>query len=143
MSGNANLKVWHEHMKTKSHEGLIAQIADDAVFHSPVVHTPQAGKQLVFAYLSAADQVFGDVFGKQHAEQTFDPEKGDHKIGHPDKQNCKETATDQVGIEITYQPGIITQCSVRSARNQKPGTNQSDRIHCDKYPDARIIGCSE
>ena len=61
MSGNANLKVWHEHMKTKSHEGLIAQIADDAVFHSPVVHTPQAGKQLVFAYLSAADQVFGDA----------------------------------------------------------------------------------
>ncbi len=61
MSGSANLTVWHEHMKTKTHEGLLAQIADDAVFHSPVVHTPQAGKQLVFAYLSAADQVFGDA----------------------------------------------------------------------------------
>jgi SnoaL-like domain len=61
MSGNANLAVWHDHMKTKTHEGLLAQIADDAVFHSPVVHTPQAGKQLVFAYLSAADKVFGDA----------------------------------------------------------------------------------
>ncbi|GAB5487583.1 MAG: nuclear transport factor 2 family protein [Parasphingorhabdus sp.] len=61
MSGNANLTVWHEHMKTKTHEGLLAQIADDAVFHSPVVHTPQAGKKLVFAYLSAADQVFDDA----------------------------------------------------------------------------------
>lgn len=61
MSGNANLAVWHDHMKTKTHAGLLAQIADDAVFHSPVVHTPQAGKQLVIAYLSAADQVFGDA----------------------------------------------------------------------------------
>ncbi|VAW00523.1 hypothetical protein MNBD_ALPHA04-2345 [hydrothermal vent metagenome] len=58
MSVNANLAVWHEHLKTKSHDDLLNQIADDAVFHSPVVHTPQVGKQLVFAYLSAADQVF-------------------------------------------------------------------------------------
>ncbi len=60
MSGNANLAIWHAHMKNPSHEGLMAQLAEDAVFHSPVVHSPQKGKQIVFAYLSAAEQVFGN-----------------------------------------------------------------------------------
>ncbi|MBF6602408.1 MAG: nuclear transport factor 2 family protein [Sphingorhabdus sp.] len=40
--------------------GLSAQIADDAVFHSPVVHTPQVGKPIVMAYLSAAETVLGN-----------------------------------------------------------------------------------
>ena len=33
-------------------------LADDAVFHSPVVHTPQAGRTLVARYLGAAFEVF-------------------------------------------------------------------------------------
>ena len=33
-------------------------LAADAVFHSPVVHTPQRGKTLTHAYLAAAFQVF-------------------------------------------------------------------------------------
>lgn len=60
MSAAANLKVWHDHMASKSEDGLSNQIAEDAVFHSPVVHTPQAGKPLVMAYLSAADVVLGN-----------------------------------------------------------------------------------
>jgi len=35
-------------------------LADDAVFHSPVVHTPQVGKPVVMAYLVAAAQVLGN-----------------------------------------------------------------------------------
>jgi len=34
---------------------------DDAVFHSPVVHTPQMGKAKVMMYLSAAATVFDDT----------------------------------------------------------------------------------
>lgn len=60
MSTTANLKIWYDHMAHKSEAGLSDQIADDAVFHSPVVHTPQAGKPLVMAYLSAADVVLGN-----------------------------------------------------------------------------------
>lgn len=55
-----NLKVWHHHIAHKSETGLSDQIAEDAVFHSPVVHTPQAGKAMVVAYLSAADVVLGN-----------------------------------------------------------------------------------
>ena len=35
-------------------------LADEAVFHSPVVHTPQVGKPVVMAYLVAAAQVLGN-----------------------------------------------------------------------------------
>ena len=38
-------------------------LADDAVFHSPVVHTPQVGKAIVSKYLlSAAKVLNGDHF---------------------------------------------------------------------------------
>jgi len=39
---------------------LSALLADDAVFHSPVVHTPQVGKPIVMAYLLAASKVLGN-----------------------------------------------------------------------------------
>ncbi|MGB7405206.1 MAG: nuclear transport factor 2 family protein [Pacificimonas sp.] len=55
------LDRWFDHMAKDGHDGLAAQLADDAVFHSPVVHTPQEGKAKVFAYLSAADGVFADT----------------------------------------------------------------------------------
>jgi len=60
MSTRDNLKTWHSRMETKSRDELSAQLAEDAVFHSPVVHTPQAGKTIVMAYLSAADVVLGN-----------------------------------------------------------------------------------
>lgn len=60
MSTRDNLKTWHDRMADKSEAALSAQLADDAVFHSPVVHTPQAGKSIVMAYLTAADSVLGN-----------------------------------------------------------------------------------
>ncbi|MCL9982121.1 MAG: nuclear transport factor 2 family protein [Erythrobacter sp.] len=39
---------------------LSALIAETCVFHSPVVHTPQAGKPVVMAYLLAAAKVLGN-----------------------------------------------------------------------------------
>jgi len=60
VSTSDNLKVWHDHMAEKSKSGLSDQLAEDAVFHSPVVHTPQAGKPIVLAYLGAADVVLGN-----------------------------------------------------------------------------------
>lgn len=34
-------------------------LADDVVFHSPVVHTPQRGKEITFQYLASAEKVLG------------------------------------------------------------------------------------
>ncbi|MFY9511623.1 MAG: nuclear transport factor 2 family protein [Rubrivivax sp.] len=52
------LHVWHELVRSQNPAGLDALLADDAVFLSPVVHTPQRGKALATAYLSGAFQVF-------------------------------------------------------------------------------------
>ena len=52
------LHTWHEVARTRNVAGLDALLADEVVFHSPVVHTPQVGKQLTRLYLAAAFQVF-------------------------------------------------------------------------------------
>ena len=58
--GTIGLAKWHEYMESGGDLAqLSAMVADDAVFHSPVVHTPQVGKGKVMAYLGAAAQVLG------------------------------------------------------------------------------------
>ena len=52
------MQRWHSYMETQDPSMLSELIADDAVFHSPVVHTPQAGKKLCMMYLMGASQVF-------------------------------------------------------------------------------------
>ena len=50
--------TWHRLVRTRDTSGLNDFLADDAVFHSPVVHTPQRGRALTAWYLAAAFQVF-------------------------------------------------------------------------------------
>ena len=57
---NDNLSKWHDVVSTRSISKLSELWADDIVFHSPVVHTPQKGKKLTFLYLSAALKVFSN-----------------------------------------------------------------------------------
>src|SRR5580704_11625947 len=52
------IKTWHRLVEEHDVEGLDALLADDAVFHSPVVHTPQVGKPITKKYLAAAFHVF-------------------------------------------------------------------------------------
>lgn len=52
------IKTWHHLVSTNDPSGLDDLLADEAVFLSPVVHTPQCGKALAKGYLSAAFQVF-------------------------------------------------------------------------------------
>jgi len=52
------LESWHRLVRSHDAAGVGALLAEDAVFHSPVVHAPQAGRALVARYLGAAFQVF-------------------------------------------------------------------------------------
>jgi hypothetical protein len=55
------LKRWHEVIEGGSDPASLASIMrEDAVFHSPVVHTPQEGRPIVVAYLSAAGKTLGN-----------------------------------------------------------------------------------
>ena len=48
------LAVWHGIVKNRDTAALAALLADDVVFHSPVVHTPQRGRAVTMLYLRGA-----------------------------------------------------------------------------------------
>jgi hypothetical protein len=56
-----SLANWHRVAENGSKaDELSAILHEDAVFHSPVVHTPQRGRPIVHAYLSAAAVALGN-----------------------------------------------------------------------------------
>jgi ketosteroid isomerase-like protein len=54
------IAAWHSLVKEKDAAALDAILADNVVFHSPVVHTPQAGKPITTLYLMAALHVLNN-----------------------------------------------------------------------------------
>jgi ketosteroid isomerase-like protein len=71
---SAALAGWHAYMESGDLALLDALLADDAVFESPVVHTPQVGKAITFKYLASAAKVLGGegfrYLGEWHAEDS-------------------------------------------------------------------------
>jgi len=45
---------WHQHLRDELSGGLDELLDDDVVFYSPVVYTPQRGKDITKLYLQAA-----------------------------------------------------------------------------------------
>lgn len=61
MTAQSGVAAWHDYMKSGGDAALLsAQVADAAVFHSPVVHSPQEGKDKVMLYLLSAAKVLGN-----------------------------------------------------------------------------------
>ena len=59
MSRPAPVEAWHAVAESRDPALLDGLLADDVVFRSPAVHTPQEGKALTTAYLAAAIAVLG------------------------------------------------------------------------------------
>jgi hypothetical protein len=58
------VETWHRFLAGELPEALGGLLADDVVFYSPVVYTPQRGKDLTTMYLHAAAQTLpGDPAG--------------------------------------------------------------------------------
>ena len=53
------LDHWREYIKSHDDRVLWDLLHPDAVFESPVVHTPQRGREITFKYLAAAAKVLG------------------------------------------------------------------------------------
>jgi hypothetical protein len=76
------LEIWHRLVRDRDASGLKDLLAEDAVFHSPVVHTPQRGRSLAAAYLGAALDVFfnptfryvREIIGTSNAALEFETE---------------------------------------------------------------------
>ena len=72
---------WHAIARSRDPGRLAELLADEIVFRSPAVHTPQAGRALAIAYLSAAITVLGPTlryrrewYGSQNAVLEFEAE---------------------------------------------------------------------
>ena len=55
----AGLDKWYAFMKSRDHAALFDLLHPDVVFESPVVHTPQRGRDITFKYLAGAVKVLG------------------------------------------------------------------------------------
>src|SRR5665647_3102587 len=54
------IEHWHQIVESRDIAALKRLLADDVVFESPVVHTPQVGKSITTKYLRAAMHVLGN-----------------------------------------------------------------------------------
>ena len=76
------IRDWHALVESRDMAGLDDLLADDVVFHSPVVHTPQVGKAITAKYLGAALHVLNnahfrylrEVVGERDAMLEFETE---------------------------------------------------------------------
>jgi hypothetical protein len=55
----AGLAKWYAYIESHDYAALRELLHPDAVFESPVVHTPQRGRDITFKYLASADKVLG------------------------------------------------------------------------------------
>ena len=55
----AGLVKWYDYLKSHDRAALWDLLDPDAIFESPVVHTPQRGRDITFKYLSGAEKVLG------------------------------------------------------------------------------------
>ena len=64
---------WHRYLEGELPGGLDDLLADDVVFYSPVVHTPQRGKLVTARYLEAASGTLagGDGGGFRYTKQVL------------------------------------------------------------------------
>ena len=63
---------WYEVMKSNNLQELDDLLADNVIFYSPVVYTPQKGKEITKMYLMAAGGVFG---GDEAKDESSDGKK--------------------------------------------------------------------
>ena len=62
------LDKWYAYLKSHDRVALWELLHPDAVFESPVVHTPQRGRDIAFKYLSSAEKVLGGPGFAYHGE---------------------------------------------------------------------------
>jgi len=55
--GNSTIDHWHKLLNSRNPDGLDALLDDSVVFHSPILHRPQVGRELSTMYLTAAFHV--------------------------------------------------------------------------------------
>lgn len=105
------IRSWHRLVDTRDVAGLDGILADEVVFHSPIVHTPQEGKEITKLYLTAAFFVFAnqsfryvrEVMGEHDAVLEFVTEIEGITVNGVDMIRCNE-AGQIVDFKVMIRP---------------------------------------
>ena len=73
------ISKWHNVVSLRDYNMLTEIVDDNCIFYSPVVFTPQRGKDITLKYLMAASEVFNasnfkyhkEIISNQHASLEF------------------------------------------------------------------------
>lgn len=98
------VQKWHSYMRGQLEGGLDALLADDCVFYSPIVFTPQVGKEITKMYLQAAGQTLpGDK-----KSEPLDPSAKDGKFRYIKEVMSGNTAVleFETTVEGKYANGV-------------------------------------
>ena len=95
------VEKWYEVMKSNDMNKLDELLAEDVVFYSPVVYTPQKGKDITKMYLMAA----GGVFGEETKDEVTDSNNSQSKFKYikeiiGEKPALLEFETEMNGIYV-------------------------------------------
>jgi hypothetical protein len=96
------LEKWHQIMKggnSNTIDLLDDLLDDDVIFYSPVVFTPQKGKDITKLYLSAASGVFSNKSSKEETEKKSSKFKYIKELVH-ENHACLEFETEMNGIYV-------------------------------------------
>jgi SnoaL-like domain len=66
------LELWHDMLAKRDLRRMDEVLAKECVFLSPIVHTPQRGRELTSLYLTAALNVFNESF--QYVKEVVSPQ---------------------------------------------------------------------
>jgi hypothetical protein len=92
-------------------EAAVELFAEDAVFHSPVVHRPYVGREPLRAILRAVFSVFEDF--RYVAEYSADSNEADAEKGHVLRFRAQVDGRDLEGVDILVSgPEKITELTV-------------------------------
>jgi hypothetical protein len=96
------LEKWHQIMKggnSNTIDLLDDLLADDVIFYSPVVYTPQIGKDITKLYLTAASGVFSNKSNTEQTEKKSSKFKYIKELIH-ENHACLEFETEMNGIYV-------------------------------------------
>ena len=98
------LEKWYEVIKSDNPDKYDEILAEDCVFYSPVVYTPQRGRKITKMYLMAA----GGVFGGEDSPKKILDEKSPSKFKYTKEIIGKNSAVLEFETEIDgiYVNGI-------------------------------------
>ncbi|AMO99164.1 snoaL-like domain protein [Collimonas arenae] len=105
--GYSTIERWHEIVKSRDTASLKALLADDVVFESPVVHTPQHGRVITAKYLAAALHVLNNGTFRYLNEWL-----GPHSAVLEFETTCDGILVNGVDIITWNDQGLITRFKV-------------------------------